>query len=206
LGIDLALGSVIDRNATEREKQFLPEYMEQAFAKATVVGDGPSRPFVKETRVILEYPEEEKSMDLLNPYVVFWVLAVVFGVLTFVGFRSGKLYKGLDIGLFSVLGLIGFVVAFLWFFTDHSATIWNWNLLWAFPGHLGLAWALFKSSGKTWISKYLLFVLIATVVALLIWVVGLQSFHPSLVPLFLIILLRANFLYYNLDRLAQKAG
>jgi hypothetical protein len=36
--------------------------------------------------------------------------------------------------------------------------------------------------------------------------VGLQSFHPSLVPLFLIILLRANFLYYNLDRLAQKAG
>lgn len=206
LGIDLALGAVIDRNATEREKQFLPDYMEQAFAKATIVGDGPSRPLVKETRVILEYPEEEKSIGLLNPYVVFWVLAVGYGLVTFLGFRRGKLYKGLDVALFSLLGLIGVVVAFLWFLTDHSATLWNWNILWAFPGHLALAWALVKNPTKAWISKYLLGVLIATSLALVIWITGMQSFHPSLVPLFLIILLRANFLYYNLERLAQKAS
>lgn len=205
LGIDLALGAVIDRNATEREKQFLPYYMEQAFAKATIVGDGPSRPLVKETRVILEYPDTEKSMGLMNPYVVFWVLAVVYGLVTFLGFRKGKLFKGLDVGLFSLLGLIGVVVTFLWFFTDHSATLWNWNILWAFPGHLVLAWALVKNPTKPWISKYLLGVLIATSVALVIWITGMQSFHPSLVPVFLIILLRANFLFYNLERPAQKA-
>mgnify|MGYP006140516297 FL=1 len=205
LGIDLALGAVIDRNATEREKQFLPYYMEQAFAKATIVGDGPSRPLVKETRVILEYPDTEKSMGLMNPYVVFWVLAVVYGLVTFLGFRKGRLFKGLDVGLFSLLGLIGVVVTFLWFFTDHSATLWNWNILWAFPGHLVLAWALVKNPTKPWISKYLLGVLIATSVALVIWITGMQSFHPSLVPVFLIILLRANFLFYNLERPAQKA-
>jgi heme/copper-type cytochrome/quinol oxidase subunit 4 len=205
LGIDLALGAVIDRNATEREKQFLPDYMEQAFAKATLVGDGPSRPLVKETRVILEYPEKEKSIGLINPYVVFWILAVVYGVVTFLGFRRGKLFKGLDVALFSLLGLIGVVVAFLWFLTDHSATLWNWNILWAFPGHLALAWSLVKSPNKAWISKYLLGVLIATSLALVIWITGTQSFHPSLVPLFLIILLRANFLFYNLERLVQKA-
>ncbi len=205
LGIDLALGAVIDRNATEREKQFLPDYMEQAFAKATLVGDGPSRPLVKETRVILEYPEKEKSIGLVNPYVVFWILAVVYGVMTFLGFRRGRLFKGLDVALFSLLGLIGVVVAFLWFLTDHSATLWNWNILWAFPGHLALAWSLVKSPTKAWISKYLLGVLIATSLALVIWITGMQSFHPSLVPLFLIILLRANFLFYNLERLAQKA-
>jgi len=206
LGIDLALGAVIDRNATEREKQFLPDYMEQAFAKATLVGDGPSRPLVKETRVILEYPEEEKSIGLLNPYVVFWVLAVGYGVMTFLGFRRRRLFIGLDVALFSLLGLIGVVVAFLWFLTDHSATLWNWNILWAFPGHLALAWALVKNPTKAWISKYLLGVLIATSLALVIWITGMQSFHPSLVPLFLIILLRANFLFYNLERLAQKAS
>ncbi len=205
LGIDLALGAVIDRNATEREKQFLPDYMEKAFANATIVGDGPSRPLVKETRVILEYPEEEKSIGLLNPYVVFWVLAVAYGVMTFLGFRSGRLFKGLDVALFSLLGLIGVVVAFLWFLTDHSATLWNWNILWAFPGHLALAWGLVKNPAKAWISKYLLGVLIASSLALVIWITGMQSFHPSLVPLFLIILLRANFLFYNLERLAQKA-
>lgn len=206
LGIDLALGAVIDRNATEREKQFLPGYMESAFAKATIVGDGPSRPLVKETRVILEYPKEEKSIGILNPYVVFWVLAVAYGIVTFFGFRKGRLFKGLDVGLFSLLGIVGMVVAFLWFFTDHSATLWNWNILWAFPGHLVLAWALLKDSKKAWISKYLLGVLIAVSLALLIWITGIQSFHPSLVPLFLIILLRANFLFYNLERLAKKVG
>jgi hypothetical protein len=202
LGIDLALGAVIDREATEREKQFLPDYMEQAFAKASIMGDGPTRPLVKESRVILEYPDQDKPLDYLNPYLVFWILAAVFGLLTFLGFRKGKLYKGLDITLFGILGILGLVVVFLWFFTDHSATLWNWNLVWAFPGHLVLAWALIKNSKKEWVSKYLLFVLLAVVVSLGIWMLGAQSFHPSLIPLFLVILLRANFLYYNLHRFA----
>lgn len=206
LGIDIALGAVIDREASEREKQFLPDYMEQAFAKATIIGDGPTRPLVKESRIILEYPKQEKSVGLFNPYVVFWGLALACGIVTFVGFRKGKVFKGLDIALFAILGILGVVVAFLWFFTDHSATLWNWNLLWAFPGHLVLAFGILKYTGKPWISKYLLVVLVATVAALAIWLLGAQSFHPSLVPLFLVILLRANFLFYNLERLTQKPG
>jgi hypothetical protein len=206
LGIDLALGAVIDKEATEREKQFLPDYMEQAFARASIVGDGPTRPFVKESRIILEYPKEERTLGLVNPYLIFWVFALAVGILTFFGFRKSKLFKVLDIFLFGILGILGVVVAFLWFFTDHSATLWNWNLLWAFPGHLALSWGLLKYSGKPWISKYLLFVLVATVVALGIWLLGAQSFHPSLVPVFLVILLRANFLFYNLERFTQKSG
>ncbi|MFL0685022.1 uncharacterized protein DUF4105 [Algoriphagus aquaeductus] len=205
LGIDLALGSVIDRNATEREKQFLPDYMERAFASAEIVGDGPSRPLVKESRVILEFPKPESKLDLLNPYLLFWVLAIFYAVATWIGFRKGRLLKALDIGLFGVLGIVGLVISFLWFLTDHSATLWNWNILWAFPGHLILAWSLMKRVGETWTSKYLLFVLISTSAALIIWITGLQSFHPSLVPLFLVILLRANFLFYNLERFEKKA-
>ena len=205
LGIDLALGSVIDRNATEREKQFLPDYMERAFASAEIVGDGPSRPLVKESRVILEFPKPESKLDLLNPYLLFWVLAIFYAVATWIGFRKGRLLKALDIGLFGVLGIVGLVISFLWFLTDHSATLWNWNILWAFPGHLILAWSLMKRVVETWTSKYLLFVLISTSAALIIWITGLQSFHPSLVPLFLVILLRANFLFYNLERFEKKA-
>lgn len=202
-GIDLALGAVIDRPATPREQQFLPQYMEQAFARATVVGDGPTRPLVKESRIILEYPEEAASQSLLNPYLIFWVLALVFAVLTLLGHRRGKLMKGLDYGFFGLLGVLGLVVTFLWFFTDHSATLWNWNILWVFPGHLVLVWGLAKRPGAAWISSYLLFVMGATVLALLVWMLGLQSFHPSLIPLFLILLLRANFLFYNRARLQE---
>ena len=196
-GIDLALGAVIDRPATELEKQFLPTYMEQAFANATIVENGVSRPLVKQNRVLLEYPKENSQQSLLNPSVVFWLLAVVFAALTLYGFKKGKLMKGLDVALFGTVGILGVVVTFLWFFTDHSATAWNWNILWAFPGHLVLVWGLVARPNANWISSYLLFVLGATVVVLLLWMFGLQSFSPALVPILLLLLLRAKFLFYN---------
>jgi hypothetical protein len=196
-GIDLALGAVIDRPATELEKQFLPTYMEQAFANATIVENGVSRPLVKQSRVLLEYPKEEGQQSLLNPSVIFWLLTLVFAALTFYGFKKGKLMKGLDVALFGTVGILGLVVAFLWFMTDHTATAWNWNILWAFPGHLVLVWGLVARPNATWISSYLLFVMGATVMTLLFWMFGMQSFSPALIPILLLILLRANFLFYN---------
>ena len=196
-GIDLALGAVIDRPATELEKQFLPTYMEQAFANATIVENGVSRPLVKQSRVLLEYPKENAQQSLLNPSMVFWLLTLVFAALTFYGFKKGKLMKGLDIALFGAVGILGLVVAFLWFFTDHTATAWNWNILWAFPGHLVLVWGLVARPNANWISSYLLFAMGATIMTLLLWMFGLQSFSPALIPILLLILLRANFLFYN---------
>jgi hypothetical protein len=152
---------------------------------------------VRESRVVLEYPKEESQPSLFNPFVVFWLLTLIFVGLTGYGFKKGKLMKGLDLLLFGGLGILGLVVAFLWFFTDHTATLWNWNLLWAFPGHLVLVWGLFYRPNATWLSPYLLFVTGATVVVLLLWMFGLQSFAPALIPILLLILLRANFLYYN---------
>ncbi len=196
-GIDLALGAVIDRPATELEKQFLPTYMEQAFANATILENGVSRPLVKQSRVLLEYPKEEAQQSLLNPTVIFWFLVVLFAALTLYGFKKGKLMKGLDVALFGSVGILGLVVAFLWFFTDHSATAWNWNILWAFPGHLVLVWGLVARPNATWISSYLLFVMGATVMTLLFWIFGMQSFSPALIPILLLLLLRTNFLFYN---------
>jgi hypothetical protein len=196
-GIDLALGAVIDRPATELEKQFLPTYMEQAFANATILENGVSRPLVKQSRVLLEYPKEEAQQSLLNPTVIFWFLVVLFAALTLYGFKKGKLMKGLDVALFGSVGILGLVVAFLWFMTDHTATAWNWNILWAFPGHLVLVWGLVARPNATWISSYLLFVMGATVMTLLFWIFGMQSFSPALIPILLLLLLRANFLFYN---------
>jgi hypothetical protein len=37
----------------------------------------------------------------------------------------------------------------------------------------------------------------ATVMTLLFWIFGLQSFSPALIPILLLLLLRSNFLFYN---------
>lgn len=199
-GIDLALGAVIDVDAKEREKQFLPDYMEAAFARAQIVGDGPTRPLVKSNHVVLEFPERTSQMDFFNPYVVWWLFAIGAMILTFFGYKKKRLFKGFDIAFFTVLGLLGLLIVLLWFFTFHSQTKSNWNILWAFPGHLVLAIALFRGSIKPWVKKYLLFALVLANLALVFWIFGGQSFHPSIIPLILVILLRTNFLYYNWDK------
>lgn len=200
LGIDLALGAVIDRDATPQEEQFLPDYMEQAFARAEIQGDGPTRPLVRETNVILDFPKPENSMSAINPYWIFWVIAIVYIAITFIGFKKKKLFIGFDIALFSILGILGIVIFLLWFATDHSATKWNWNILWAFPGHLILAIALAKKNIKSWVRNYLLSALILADAAVVFWIMGWESFHPSLIPIFLIVILRTNYLYYNIEK------
>lgn len=199
-GIDLALGSVIDRHATNREKQFLPDYMEVAFSKATIIGNGPSRPLVKSTSVVLDIDSPQTAGSLFNPYVVFWLITIMGILITYFGYKNKKLYIGWDIVFFGAFGLTGLVILFLWFFTDHSATAFNWNILWAFPFHLILVFGLLSSDPGKWVRKYLLFAMILADAAIVFWILGWQSFHPSILPLMLLIILRTNFLYYNLER------
>lgn len=200
LGIDLALGAVIDRDATPRQQQFLPDYMEAAFARAEIRGDGPTRPLAEPSTVILEYSNPAFGMSSINPYWMFWVVAILFTLVTFFGHKKKKLLIGFDIVLFGVLGLIGVLVFYLWFGTEHLATKWNWNLLWAFPGHLILAVALWPKTIQPWVRKYLLFALIMADAAVVFWILGWESFHPSLIPIMLVLILRTNYLYYNVGK------
>lgn len=200
-GIDLALGSVIDRETTGREQQFLPDYMEKAFAAASIVGDGPSRPLVRSSSTVLEVEPPSFPGSLFNPYLLYWTIAIAGILLTFIGHKKGRLYIGLDIALFGILGLVGWIIVFLWFFTDHSATAYNWNILWAFPLHVALVFGLMQKYPDDWVKKYLFFALIMADAAVVFWILGWQSFHPSVLPLLLLIILRTNYLYYNLDRL-----
>jgi hypothetical protein len=199
-GIDLALGSVIDEEATTWEKQFLPDYMEAAFETAEIIGDGPKRPLVAETKTLLNFPTDKTSADLLQPSLIFWLFALIAIVITFIGFKKKRLFIGFDITLFTVLGVVGLVIVSLWFFTFHSQTKWNWNILWAFPFHLAITIGLLQQKAKYWIRHYLLFALIMADAAVVFWILGWQSFHPAIMPILLIIILRTNFLYYNLDR------
>lgn len=200
LGIDIALGSKLDVDASPWEEQFLPAYMEGSFGRATIQGDGPTRPLVKSERVILDFSARERSLGLFNPYLLFWIVAIAFTAITFIGFKKKKLFIGFDIALFGLLGLIGIVVSALWIGSDIPSTKWNWNVLWAFPGHLLLAIVLFKKILPKWVRNYLLVALILADAAVVFWILGWQSFHPSLIPILLVVILRTNYLYYNIEK------
>jgi hypothetical protein len=150
---------------------------------------------------VLDYPPVVVEQSIFNPYVLFWVVAFAAIIITYVGFKRKKLFIGFDMVYFIILGLMGLVIFFLWFITEHNATLYNWNILWAFPVHLALAYGLALKTPRPWVRQYLLFALIMADIAVVFWILGWQSFHPSIVPLLLVIILRTNYLYYNLERI-----
>jgi len=178
--------------------------MEVAFSKATIIGDGPSRPLVKSTSMVLDIDSSQTAGSLFNPYLVLWLITIIGVLITYFGYKRKKLYLGWDLIFFAVCGLIGLVILFLWFFTDHSATAFNWNILWAFPLHLVLVFGLISPYPGDWVRKYLLFAMILADAVIVFWILGWQSFHPSILSLILLIILRTNFLYYNLERFKLK--
>jgi hypothetical protein len=193
-GIDLALGAVIDRNAAGSEFSFLPKYVEQQVDNASL-GDhalgGRKRPILD-----LNTP---KSNAVFTATPLFWML-LVFGitlVITWIDYRNQTRSGVLDFLLFFSSGAAGCLLLFLWFFTDHTATAWNANLLWAFPVNLFLAFGVFSGpKAKRSIRKYLIMLLVFLGLCAGFWLTGVQVFSTVVVPLWCALILRYIFLIH----------
>ena len=190
LGIDICLGLPMDKVADANEYMFLPDYIESSFNHATIG----SVPLISETINVYESRKEETELSLFHPLVVFIAFALLVLALSIWDFRRKKISTWFDAIFFGVLGLIGFLLFFLWFFTDHKAAAVNFNLLWAFPLHLIASIALFKD--RKWLIKYFQvysFVLVAT---LLFWNLLPQQLNVFLIPVVVALLLRSTLNYY----------
>jgi len=196
-GIDIALGSVIDKNATANEYMFLPKYIHLFFDNAKING---SEGLVKKSSVLFEKKEPHSTLSFLfSPLFVMGLLALLILFITYKDFKKNKRSKWLDVMLFGITGSIGILILLLWFATDHSATAQNYNVLWAVPLNLFVLRQLFKPQIKNWFKSYLKFLIIMLCLMTLHWLIGVQVFALGLIPLLIAILIRYIFLlkFYN---------
>lgn len=192
LGIDLALGSVIDRDAGPEGHLFLPDFVYQQMAAASLQG----KPLVNRERELLDaYPRSGKSSFFLTP--LFWILLLtVVGMAITLRKNTGKPLIILDGALFLLTGLCGVLITFLWWFTDHTATQWNFNILWAFPLNLVMLLPSRMLPGKEQFKKYYLLTLLVLLLSIpVLWLAGVQVFHSLLIPVWLLLALRYSVLY-----------
>lgn len=183
IGIHLVLGMPSDRVATPWEYMFLPDDMKIAFDLATLP-DG--RPLVLHTSELIPLEFLPPSPGWFSPTLILWLL-VALGVALQWRKPLGRIF---DKVFFSVLGIAGFVIFFLWFVSDHTSTDLNLNLLWVLPTHL---YFIFKSNPDQpkGISKYYFSIAFFFSVALLLgWPFLPQEFHPAFLPLLLYIAFR----------------
>lgn len=197
LGIDLALGARVDRQAQPQDYLFLPDYVMQQLDHSRLG----SKELVGYRRAILDLqPTIPPTYFTASPLFWMLVLLLLSAAITWIDYRNGSRSRVLDLLLFSLTGLSGLVVFFLWFFTDHHDTVWNANILWAFPLNAVAAYFLLrKKTIPGWMPRYLLFLLAAIGLCLLIWMFGIQRFSPLLPVLWLALALRYVFLYRYLN-------
>lgn len=189
LGIDMLLGNPMDKKVTNREAMFLPDYLLMAFDSSKLNG----QPVVSEKRILLNYFDAYKTKTGITPFIVFGILFLLIAALSIFVFKRWNLFlKIFDFFFFVIVGLIGILILFMWFGTEHAMCKNNFNLLWALPTHLPVAFMLF--SKKQWVNSYFRFIFFYTIALLLAWFFLPQQFNTALLPITGIILIRSFYL------------
>lgn len=190
-GMDLGIGSVVDRVAPVKDHMFLPEYV----FKALEVSNRDGAPMVAETKTLFENePEELKRNFFSSPLFAFLILGILILWITYRDYKNKSRSRIFDAVLQIFLGLVGVIFLLLWFATDHYTTAYNYNLLWAFPLNILLAFQLGKKHPKRWVKGYLKFLLLMLVLMCMHWLVGVQVFPKALIPFLIALALRYLYL------------
>ena len=191
-GIDIALGSVIDRKASVNEHMFLPKYIHDFFENATL---NSTQNLVESSSNLYEKKATRSSSNfLLSPIILMGLIGFIILFFTYKDYKNNTRSKWLDLIIFGTTGIIGVLILLLWFATDHSATAQNYNVLWAFPLNIIVIGQLLRPTVKNWFKSYLKFLVIMLCLMTLHWVIGVQVFAIGLIPLLIALLVRYVFL------------
>ncbi|MDD4491735.1 MAG: DUF4105 domain-containing protein, partial [Bacteroidales bacterium] len=130
VGINLLLGSSLDRDITVYESMFLPDNLFDVLGRA----ENKDGKIVKETIVLNDVkrdPSEGKTPFLLSPVFLFSLLLTLMIASLFIS----KLVM-LDKLLLGVVSVFGIVLPVIVIMTDHVELLNNYNLLWCNPVYL----------------------------------------------------------------------
>jgi hypothetical protein len=195
LGIDIGLGSSIDKKAAPHEYMFLPDYIESFFDHAWLIQNGDKIPLVKSKSIVFTPRPEPPEKSFFHPWIVFGVLFSLALGLSIWDWRRKKPSIWFDVLVLSVVGLTGIVLLLLWTATDHHACAKNLNLAWALPTHTIATVFLFRKNKPAWLRKYFLVVAGICAVLLLTWPVLPQMLNPTLIPVVATLFLRSVILF-----------
>lgn len=184
VGINLLMSNEVDKKMSNLQSMFLPDYLMKGFAGAELDG----RRLVKSTLNLL--PQTGFKENIPNaPKLWFWVVSIFFIFLSFApSMRNVLLY--FDVLFFLILGLLGCLMLFMWFGTEHAVCTWNRNLLWAFPLHVIFAFMLPRQNAK--VAKYARYAGWLIILSLLYNFFATQKYIHEFVPLILLSMVRLN--------------
>ena len=187
-GIDIALGSEIDRETSLKEQLFLPKNMSEILNHSRY--EKREEKLILKTEVLLGDQNSYVVSFWISPLIAIGLVSILILFFTYHDWRKKTRNRLLDSFIFLLTGLFGLLVLFLWFGTEHTATAFNYNFLWAFAFNLLLIPTVLKTEVKKRFMAYLKFLILMLFLMLLHWFTGVQSFNFVLIPLWIALTIR----------------
>lgn len=186
-GIDLILGMNADKYPDQFQKSFLPLNLKSELSKSQILKAGQSESFVIEEKTIAAFDQVNKRFPLLlKPAGIFTLLfAIEILIFGFLYFKSPKSFIVYDKIWFAIALLAGLIITFLWFFTDHTATLNNFNYMVFNPLYLFL---FFKNVKLKYLISIILSILL--LIVLLGFAILPQEFNMAVLPIAGLLLLK----------------
>ncbi len=199
LGLNIILGAPTDN---PQEGLFLPDIMQQNYANTTYNG----KLIVGEIETLYDAQYSfSKTPFIISPLFIFSILA--FLLLIGSVFFPDKL-RYIDFFLFAVVGIAGCIISFVSFTADYAATKDNWNILWALPTHLPIAFFLLKKRKAKWLHYYFLLTFLLTLICLIFVyypiLFGLFGSVPVAFPFYLLIPILLSVIFRSLGIVLKK--
>lgn len=195
LGIDILLGSKTDAITTNRQVMFLPEYLMKALNN-TRIGNTPVVSSAQ--NLYATAPQTTGKNFITHPAFIFSVFSLLIVLLSFSkSYRVKKFISNFDGLLFFVTGLLGILILFMWFGTDHIMCRNNYNLLWAWPSHAIAAFVINRIKKRKPVTVYFKLTALISSMVLLCWFFLPQYLNVSLVPVVMLLIFRSAAIGYR---------
>lgn len=187
-GIDLILGAPADAQTDSASIMFLPDYLMAQFAGIRING---TEEIVAATDILLDLSNSSdfKAADWWSPLTILWVLFILIALWSVAEGRGKSKFKVLDFLLFTTVSLVGLVIFYLSWISNHQVTSPNWNLLWANP-----FWIILVTNVKSKFRKLFCYAQgVALVIFFIVMTMGIQYFPFESLPIILLLIIRGLF-------------
>lgn len=194
-GIDLVLGSDLDKPLDLRQQMFIPMVLMQAVDGASVDHDGTLVPLVSSKQVIVDGSSDGTVLPptpwYLHPFTAaIALLALVVGI-TVRDLSRHTVARWLDFGLCTVYSMAGSIIFFLMFVSVREATCPNFNALWVNPFYLIAIATMWSSRTRKALKVYHAVNGVVVACTIIAWPLLPQVANVAFLPLMLIPVLRA---------------
>jgi hypothetical protein len=197
LGLDILMGGRIDRPLSNNEAMFMPEFLMKGLSQTKKQNTA----FAGAATVLLQGSVPQDNSGKYIPLIVLTIVCIIVFIISRLKAAWAKRFMSLfDALMLYITGLLGLLLLFMWFGTDHTVCKNNFNLAWALPFNLPIAFFLIKK--PRWLSSYFFIIAVITLLFLATWFWLPQQINIALLPVVILLLNRYVILANHYKRIS----